>query len=92
MKALTFCAFLLLASAPSFASSVCTLTIPAICASPVTVNCDGKELPAYSYKTCDDKEASKRTLTLKKLLDQDYKIASHIAYSGDGGELYTLSK
>jgi hypothetical protein len=67
-------------------------SLPAICGSPASVNCDGKELTSYGYKNCGNSDESHKTLTRKKLLDQDYKIVSHVALSGDGGEIYTLAK
>ena len=79
-------------STPAFAGSVCTMTIGGICGSTTTVNCDGKDLPAYNWENCSKNDAAKVTSTLKKLLDQDYKLISHVAISNDGGQVYTLTK
>ena len=92
MKTLPLIAALFLTSASSFAASVCTLSVPGICGSTVSVNCDGKDMPSYGYKNCSNNDEGRKTLALKKLLDQDYKIATHVALSGDGGEIYTLTK
>jgi hypothetical protein len=92
MKALPLLAALFLTSTSSFAASVCTLSLPGICGSTASVNCDGKEMPAYGYKNCGNNDESRKTSTLKKLLDQEYKIVSHVALNPDGGEIYTLAK